>query len=59
MSYIILLYFSSFQSILPHVQMLWELVLAGEVSAFFLSGASLSLFCSQIGLAVVAGCEGA
>ena len=24
-------YFSSFQSILPHVQMLWELVLTGEV----------------------------
>ena len=31
-----MLYFSSFQSILPHVQMLWELVLSGEVSVLLL-----------------------
>ena len=26
------LFFSGFQSILPHIQMMWELVLTGEVS---------------------------
>ena len=31
--YICVCGFSAFQSILPHVQLLWELVLVGEVSA--------------------------
>jgi len=46
---------SAFQPVLPHIQMLWELVLLGEVSSLaslksrmvYLSGAGLPRFSSK------------